>query len=107
MPRLCSDTQSGLISVSAKFRTTPISSTIVRVKQLPTSAILYKCQASKFWQFRVFLEGAQRKRSTKTEDFVEAQRLAKLIYAEMLQTIHGSEQGKRVDFHEELTRNFH
>ena len=78
-----------------KFRTTPISSTIVRVKQLPTSAILYKCQASKFWQFRVFLEGAQRKRSTKTEDFVEAQRLAKLIYAEMLQNIHGSEQGKR------------
>ena len=78
-----------------KFRTTPISSTIVRVRQLPTSAILYKCQASKFWQFRVFLEGAQRKRSTKTEDAVEAQRLAKLIYAEMLQNIHGSEQGKR------------
>ena len=78
-----------------KFRTTPISSTIVRVKQLPTSAILYKCLASKYWQFRVFLEGAQRKRSTKTEDAVEAQRLAKLIYAEMLQNIHGSEQGKR------------
>ena len=78
-----------------KFRTTPINSTIVRVKQLPTSAILYKCAASKYWQFRVFLEGAQRKRSTKTEDAAEAQRIAKLMYADMLQTIHGSEQGKR------------
>ncbi len=80
---------------AAKFRTTPISSTIKHVTQLPQSAILYKCAASKFWQFRVFLEGAQRKRSTKTEDFAEAQREARLIYADMLQTIHGSEQGKR------------
>ena len=78
-----------------KFRATPITSTITQVKQLPQSAIIYKCAASSYWQFRVFLEGAQRKRSTKTEDAVEAQRLAKLIYAEMLQTIHGSEQGKR------------
>ena len=78
----------------AKFRTTPIAATITHVKQLPTSAILYKCAASQFWQFRVFLDGAQRKRSTKKTDLAEAQREAKLIYAEMLQNIHGSENGK-------------
>ena len=78
----------------AKFRTTPIASTITHVTQLPHSAILYKCAASQYWQFRVFLEGAQRKRSTKTLDLEAAKRQAKLIYAEMLQTIHGSEQGK-------------
>jgi hypothetical protein len=42
--------------VSVKFRTTPIRSTIKRVRGLPQSAILYKCPASAYWQFRVFLE---------------------------------------------------
>ena len=79
---------------SARFRTTPIKDSITRVKQLPSSAILYKCEASQFWQFRVFLDGTQRKRSTKTTDLTAAQRQAKLIYADMLQSIHGSEQGK-------------
>lgn len=77
-----------------RFRTTPIASTITHVRQLPSSAILYMCPASRFWQFRVYLEGAQRKRSTKTEDLITAQRQAKLIYAEMLQNIHGSDKGK-------------
>lgn len=79
---------------SAKFRTTPITSTIKHVKELPTSGILYKCAASQFWQFRVFLEGAQRKRSTRKTDIKEAEREAKLIYADMLQSIHGSDRGK-------------
>ena len=78
-----------------RFRTVPIKETITQIRQLPKSAILYKCAASRFWQFRVFLEGAQRKRSTQTEDIEEANRKAKLIYAEMLQSVHGSEHGKR------------
>jgi Phage integrase SAM-like domain len=80
---------------TTRFRTVPIKETMIHVRQLPKSAILYKCAASRFWQFRVYLEGAQRKRSTQTEDIEEANRKAKLIYAEMLQSIHGSEQGKR------------
>ena len=82
-------------AVAAVFRTTPIKETIKQIKQLPTSAILYKCAASQFWQFRVFLEGAQRKRSTKTTDYEKAQTEAKLIYANMLQTVHGGTEGKR------------
>ena len=78
---------------SAKFRTTPIKETITQVKQLPKSAILYQCAASKYWQFRVYLDGAQRKRSTQKTDLADAQREAKLIYASMLQSIHGNEQG--------------
>ena len=77
------------------FRTTPITETIKHIKQLPKSAILYKCAASQYWQFRVFLEGAQRKRSTKTTDFEKAETEAKLIYANMLLTVHGSTEGKR------------
>jgi hypothetical protein len=79
---------------ASKFRTNPIASTITPVRQLPASAILYRSAASSFWQFRVYLDGAQRKRSTKRTDLADAQREAKLIYAQMLQSIHGSDGGK-------------
>lgn len=74
-----------------KFRTTPITATITHVKSLPQSAIIYQCAASQYWQFRVFLEGAQRKRSTKEVDKDAALKRAKLIYAEMLKSIHSDE----------------
>lgn len=77
--------------VSAKFRTTPIKSTIKKIRGLPNSAILYKCAASSYWQFRVFLEGKPRKRSTKEEEFDKAERQAKLIYADMLASVNASE----------------
>jgi hypothetical protein len=50
--------------ISDKFRTTPIPESITKITGLPASAILYKCPASSYWQFRVFLEGAQRKLSS-------------------------------------------
>jgi len=78
--------------VSEKFRTTPIRSTIKRIKGLPKSAILYKCAASAYWQFRVFLEGKPRKRSTKQEEFAKAEREAKLIYADMLASVNSDER---------------
>jgi hypothetical protein len=77
--------------VSAKFRTTPIKSTMKKIRGLPNSAILYKCAASSYWQFRVFLEGKPRKRSTKEEAFDKAERQAKLIYADMLASVNASE----------------
>lgn len=76
---------------SDKFRTTPIKSTITRISGLPKSAILYKCEASSFWQFRVFMEGKQRKRTTQEEELAKATKKAKLIYAEMLSTVHSGE----------------
>jgi len=82
-------------AISAKFRTTPIASTIKPITGLPRSAILYKCEASSYWQFRVFLEGKQRKRSTKQEELAKAQREAKLIYADMLTTINGEESKRQ------------
>lgn len=77
--------------VSEKFRTTPIKSTIKKIRGLPNSAILFKCAASSYWQFRVFLEGKPRKRSTKEEQFDKAERQAKLIYADMLASVNASE----------------
>ena len=77
--------------VSAKFRTTPIKSTIKHITGLPRSAILYKCAASTFWQFRVHLEGKPRKRSTKQEEIAKAEHEAKKIYAEMLAQVTSGE----------------
>ena len=77
--------------ISAKFRTTPIAETINKISGLPASAIVYKCAASSYWQFRVFLEGTQRKRSTKQEELAKAKTTAKLIYADMLQSVNSGE----------------
>jgi hypothetical protein len=77
--------------VSDKFRTTPIKSTIKHITGLPRSAILYKCAASTFWQFRVHLEGKPRKRSTKQEEIAKAEHEAKKIYAEMLAQVTSGE----------------
>jgi len=77
--------------VSNKFRTTPVQSTIRHIRGLPQSAILYKCPASAFWQFRVFMEGKQRKRTTKQQEFAKAEREAKLIYADMLASVNSDE----------------
>ena len=81
----------GELVISEKFRTTPIKSTITHIKGLHSSAILYKCQASSYWQFRAFLEGKRRKCTTKEIEFDRAQRKAKLIYAEWLNSINSGE----------------
>lgn len=68
-----------------KFRTTPIAATITHVKSLPKSAIIYQCEASQYWQFRVFMDGKQRKRTTKEADKTKALQAARLIFGQMLQ----------------------
>ena len=82
-------------SVEPRNLTNPIKDTIHHVKQLHKSAIIYQCLASKYWHFRVFLEGSQRKRSTKVTEIEQAKRQAKVIFAEMLLTINAGEGDKR------------
>lgn len=78
--------------MSAHFRTTPIKETMTHVDGLHRSAILYKCEASSYWQFRVFLEHKTRKRSTQEAALETAKTKCKLIYAQMLNEINGSER---------------
>ena len=79
---------------AARNRTNPIKDTIHTVKQLHHSAIIYKCAASNFWHFRVFLDGAQRKRSTKETDIEKAMKQAKVIFAQLLLTINDTDGEK-------------
>jgi len=53
---------------SGRFRTTPIPNTIKHITSLPKSAVIFKCAASQFWQFRVHLQGRYLKRSTQQTD---------------------------------------
>lgn len=78
-------------AISDKSRANPIKSTIRKVNGLHRSAILYRCAASSYWQFRVYLEGKLRKRSTQELEFDKAQRKAKLIFSELLASIHSGE----------------
>ena len=71
---------------SDKFRTTPIASTITHVKSLPKSAIIYRCDASQYWQFRVFMDGKQSQRTTKEADKAKALQAARIIFGQMLQS---------------------
>ena len=77
--------------ITDKFRTTPIAATITKITGLPASAVVYRCAASSYWQFRVFLEGRPRKRSTKQVELLKAKDTAKVIYAEMLLSVHAGE----------------
>lgn len=78
--------------MSSKFRTTPIKETIRSVPLLHKSAIIYKCEASSYWQFRIFLAGKTYKRSTKETEQGKAERKAQLICRDMLDEINGSER---------------
>lgn len=91
MARQAGKTEPTAGAETEKFRTTPIAATITHVKSLPKSAIIYRCAASQYWQFRVFLEGKQRKRSTAETDKDAALKKARLIYADMLSSMNGGE----------------
>jgi hypothetical protein len=65
---------------NARFRTTPTAATITHLKSLPKSAIIYHCEASQYWQFRVFLDGKQRKRTTQEAERAKALQAARLIF---------------------------
>ena len=103
MPKIITHSQKKAAKNAAKvkankigiFRTTPIPNTMRQITGLPKSARLYMCAASKYWQFRVHLQGRYLKRSTKETDEKKAKRKAAIIYAAMLQNIHEDDAGTR------------
>ena len=93
MARQAGNTEPATGAETEKFRTTPITATITRVKSLPKSAIIYRCAASQYWQFRVFLEGKQRKRSTTVSQRIAKLKMLKLsrLLTSAILTVHVSE----------------
>ena len=65
-------------------RTVPIPESITTVAGLPNKLVVFKMDASKYWQVRCFFSGRTYRRSTKTTSLKQAQRFARWFYEELL-----------------------
>jgi len=73
-------------------RTVPIQHTITAVTGYPSKLVVFKMDASKFWQVRSFVAGRTYRKSTKTTSLVQAQRFARWFYESLLVKQHSSSQ---------------
>jgi len=69
---------------SAKNRLTPIQSSIERMRGYPTTLIIYKTHASKYYWVRFFYNGRNRIKTTKCENSKDAKSFAIQFYKETL-----------------------
>lgn len=67
-----------------KNRLTPIRSTIEHIRGYPTTLVIYKIPASRYFWVRFYFAGRYRIKTTKTENKVEAKRFAEKFYKEIL-----------------------
>jgi hypothetical protein len=65
-------------------RTVPIPSSITPVPGYPQKLVLYKMEASKFWQVRCWIAGRTHRRSTRTQSLRVAQSFARTFYEQLL-----------------------
>jgi hypothetical protein len=67
-----------------RHRTTPIPDSIHPISGYPSSLVVYKILASKYWQVRCFISGRLHKKSTKTTSLKVATHCAVLFYEQIL-----------------------
>ena len=65
-------------------RSVPIRDSITRVPGYPNKLVVYRIEASRFWQARCWIDGRLRKRSTKSADLKPSLDMAKAFYEEWL-----------------------
>lgn len=65
-------------------RSVPIRDSITRVPGYPNKLVVYRIEASRFWQARCWIHGRLRKRSTKCADLLPSLDMAKAFYEEWL-----------------------
>jgi hypothetical protein len=65
-------------------RTVPIPTSITPVPGYPQKLVLYKMEASKFWQVRCWIAGRTHRRSTRTQSLRVAQSYARTFYEQLL-----------------------
>ena len=65
-------------------RSVPIRDSITRVPGYPNKLVVYRIEASRYWQARCWIDGRLRKRSTKRADLKPSLDMAKAFYEEWL-----------------------
>lgn len=68
----------------SRGRTVPIPESVMRVPGYPDKLVIYRIQASKYWQVRCWIRGRMRKRSARTTSLPAANALARIIYEQWL-----------------------
>ena len=68
---------------SDRHRTVPIPESLTTIPGYPKKLVIYLCDASSFWQVRYFAEGRIFRRSAKTENKIEAMRVARRFFDEV------------------------
>lgn len=78
---------------SDRHRTVPIPESLTTIPGYPKKLVIYLCDASSFWQVRYFAEGRIFRRSAKTENKIEAMRVARRFFDEVTWKIrqHGAD----------------
>lgn len=74
----------GGFSSPQRERSVPIRDSITRVPGYPNKLVVYRIEASRFWQARCWINGRLRKRSTKSADLKPSLDMAKAFYEEWL-----------------------
>ncbi|MFM8624342.1 MAG: hypothetical protein ACKOCZ_07515 [Betaproteobacteria bacterium] len=65
-------------------RTVPIGETMHPVPGYPAKLVVFKMEASRFWQMRCWMSGRSHRRSTRTESLRLALNAARLFYQELI-----------------------
>jgi len=65
-------------------RTNPLPNTTHHIANYPNKLVIYKIQASRFWQVRCWFDGRYFKKSTKTQSLLQAKKAARFFFEETL-----------------------
>jgi site-specific recombinase XerD len=76
--------ESSNTTVEPKSRLNPIRSTIESIRGYPTTLVIYKSPASRFYWVRFYFAGRYRIKTTKTENKVDAKKFAQQFYKDTL-----------------------
>lgn len=76
-------------AVNPRSRTVPITQTITPVPGYPSKLVVFKMQASKYWQARCWIKGHTYRKTTKTQSLRLAQAFARRFYEQLLAQSYG------------------
>jgi site-specific recombinase XerD len=80
---------------SAKNRLTPIQSTIERIRGYPSTLVVYKTNASKYYWVRFFFNGKNRIKTTKCQNSKDAKSFAIQFYKDALLDVSASKKSNK------------
>jgi hypothetical protein len=76
-------------------RTAPLRETLLPVPGYPRKLVLFKMQASRFWQVRCWVNGRSVRRSTGTTSLPAAQQFARHLYEDLLISQRAEGRGRQ------------